>query len=534
MRFRSVWLILCLSLAYGCAAPNSVTNFNDAVSVTFIHLNDTYRIDAVEEGRRGGFGRIASLVRELQAAGKEVRILHGGDFLYPSLESQLWNGEQIVEAMNFLDELAPMYVVPGNHEFDSRSSDTIVARVPESNFDWIVDNMRLTTGVSAVDDGIQTGFSFSVGGKLIGVFALTLHPDFGGNTRDYLEYDDGYVQKAERMIEQFEDQGVDLIFGLTHLHLASDIEIAKLKRRHPKFEFIVGGHEHEVQHHLGDVNTADVMKGASNARTIWQIDVSFSAGGAEVSSQQIDINQSIAIDSEYQVIADKWRGKLLDLIPFLGSRIGYAAVPLDGREASVRNGDSNWGSFIADQMRTAFRNPPADFAFVNGGTLRIDDFIAEDITFEDIGRTFGFSSYLRHMTMSGSEFRKTLEAGYRGTGEGKGYFPQISGFRVCVDRIRPDGQRIVQMQVPTGDNDWQEIEADQNYTVVVPDFLYRNGDGYDFSAATNVSRPGSELKFLVLDAVMRAQAVGTKVGAPLDPLNRRFAIPASGARLCFD
>ena len=32
--------------------------------------------------------------------------LHGGDFLYPSLESQLWNGEQMIEALNFLDDLA--------------------------------------------------------------------------------------------------------------------------------------------------------------------------------------------------------------------------------------------------------------------------------------------------------------------------------------------------------------------------------------------------------------------------------------------
>lgn len=534
MRYSIVGSILCLLLACGCAATTSITSPNDSVNVTFLHLNDTYRIDSVEDGRRGGFGRIASLVRALQAGGKEVRILHGGDFLFPSLESQLWDGEQIVEAMNFLDELAPMYVVPGNHEFDSRSSDAIVARVPESSFDWIVDNMRLMTGVSAVDDSMRTGFTFSVGGKLIGVFGLTLHPEHGGNSRDYIEYDDGYVQKAEQIIEQFEADGADLIFGLTHLHLASDIEIAKLKRRHPTFEFIVGGHEHEVQRHSGDANTADVMKGASNARTIWQIDVTFSAGGTEVSSQQIDIDQSIAIDPEYQIIADRWRGKLLELVPFLASRIGYAATPLDGREASVRNGDSNWGGFIADQMRTAFRDPPADLAFINGGTLRIDDFVADDITFEDIGRTFGFSSYLRHMAMSGGEFRKTLEAGYRGTGEGKGYFPQISGFRVCVDRNRPDGQRIVQMQVPTAASAWQEIEPEHMYSVVVPDFLYRGGDGYDFTAAADVSRPGSELKFLVLDAVIRAQAAGTKVGAPLDPRNPRFAIPAPGAQFCFD
>jgi 2',3'-cyclic-nucleotide 2'-phosphodiesterase (5'-nucleotidase family) len=184
-------------------------------------------------------------------------------------------------------------------------------------------------------------------------------------------------------------------------------------------------------------------------------------------------------------------------------------------------------------MRTAFRNPPADLAFINGGTLRIDDFIAEDITFEDIGRTFGYSSYLRHMTMEGRDFRRLLEAGYRGIGPSKGYFPQISGFRVCVDRSRPNGERVVQMQVPSDDGGWTEIEPDKAYSVIVPDFLYGGGDGYDFSQARDVSRPGSELKYLVLDAVIRAQAAGQKVGAELDPTNPRFALLQQGKDACF-
>ena len=48
-------------------------------------MNDTYQVGAVEDGNAGGFGRVVSVIRELQAEGKDVRILHGGDFLYPSL-----------------------------------------------------------------------------------------------------------------------------------------------------------------------------------------------------------------------------------------------------------------------------------------------------------------------------------------------------------------------------------------------------------------------------------------------------------------
>ena len=519
-------LILFLT---ACASTGDAANEN---GLTFIHLNDTYRVDAVEEGRRGGFGRVATIVRELKEQGNDVRILHGGDFLYPSLESQLWNGEQMVEAMNFLDDLAPMYVVPGNHEFDPRTSEHLVTRLRESRFDWLGDNMRLVTGDDVADNTLQRVFSFMAGSKKIGVFSLTLHPDDGGNVRDYAPVYAGYAEFAEIAISELEAGGADLIIGLTHLYLADDIEIAKLKAEHPTFMFIAGGHEHEPEFEPGDAQNAVVVKGASNARTIWQIDVQFDDDVPAISTKLIGVDESIIPDDEYQLIPRKWRARLLELIPFLPSKIGEAAVRLDSREVTIRNEESNWGNFIADQMRTAFRSPPADFAFVNSGTLRIDDFIAEDITFEDIGRTFGFSSFLRYMTMDGGDFRQLLEAGYRGAGASKGYFPQVSGFRVCVDRSRPDGERIVQILVPSDDG-WREIEASRSYAIVAPDYIYRGGDGYDFSKATDVSRPGSELKYLVLDAIIDATATGRAIGEPVDPEKPRFVELGPDRSECF-
>ena len=523
----SIAVVLFLSACTGPVGDQS------SGELTFIHLNDTYRVDAVEEGRRGGFSRVATIVRELKAEGREVVILHGGDFLYPSLESQIWSGEQMVEVMNFLDDLAPMLIVPGNHEFDPRSTDELIKRVRESRFEWLADNIRLETGVADVDERLRSEFTFTAAGRTIGVFALTLTPPDGGNDRDFTPFIDGsYMAHAERTIRALEARGVDLIIGLTHLHMADDLAIAELKARYPTFMFITGGHEHEPEYKAGTTTSAAVMKGASNARTIWRIDVSFGDDGPEMREETIDVDDSIAVDEDYEVVARKWRANLLALMPFLESQVGTANVPLDGREVAVRNADSNWGTFIADQMLTAFQGAPADLALVNGGTLRIDDFIAEDITFEDIGRTFGFSSYLRYMTIDGRDFRALVEAGYRGYGPSKGYFPQIAGFRVCVDRDRPDGERIVQMQVPTDDG-WREIDADRPYSVVAPDFLYRGGDGYDFSMARDVSRPGSELIYLVLDAILNAQAAGQGVGEATDPANLRFAVLPPGQAACF-
>jgi len=521
-------LAIALLILSACAAA-PVTQ---STGLTFIHLNDTYRVGAVEDNTAGGFSRVITLVRELQAQGRDVRILHGGDFLYPSLESQLWDGLQMVDAMNFMNAVAPLYVTAGNHEFDRSGPEQLVAALNESEFTWLGDNYAFNTGDSAADAALRSGFTFQHGDKTVGVFSLTLHGDDGGNDRAYVDIDPNYMDIAKQAIASLDAQGVDLIIGVTHVHMWQDVDIAQLQAQYPNLAFIVGGHEHEPQFYKVP-GAALVMKGASNARVIWQIDVDFdSANGYVLNERRIVLDETIEFDPDYEVLANKWHARLLQKFPFLEARIGMAGHRMDVREEKVRSSETSWGNFITDQMRTAFGDPRADLAFINSGTLRIDDLIEDDIRFEDIGRTFGFSSYLRYTTVTGAEFRKVMESGYRGGPEAQGYFPQISGFRVCVDRSRKEYDRIVSLQVPAGDG-WQEIEADKQYVLVVPDFLYGGGDGYEIPKDRFASRPGSELKYLVLDAILRAQGLGQTVGVPVTNDNRRYHALREPKEPCF-
>ena len=164
-------ILVTAFLLTACAAPFAEPL--SAESFTIIHLNDTYRVGTVEEGRRGGLSRVATVVRSLQAAGHDVRITHAGDFLYPSLESQLWNGLQMVEALNYIDALAPVYFVAGNHEFDRRTPEHLINAMRESEFDWLGDNYRLNTGDTAVDAMLQSRFTFDYEDRTIGIFSLT-------------------------------------------------------------------------------------------------------------------------------------------------------------------------------------------------------------------------------------------------------------------------------------------------------------------------------------------------------------------------
>src|SRR5690349_518557 len=75
-----------------------------------VQLNDIYRLDAVRAGKRGGLARVVTLLRRLkdQNPGVPVIVVHAGDFLSPSLESNLFHGIQMVDAMNFINQVADL------------------------------------------------------------------------------------------------------------------------------------------------------------------------------------------------------------------------------------------------------------------------------------------------------------------------------------------------------------------------------------------------------------------------------------------
>ena len=91
--------------------------------VTFIAVNDIYRLDGIAEGKSGGLGRVRTLRTWIERDAPDALLLHAGDFLSPSLIGKVFKGEQMIDAMNNLDGDpkafdARMFVAFGNHEFD--------------------------------------------------------------------------------------------------------------------------------------------------------------------------------------------------------------------------------------------------------------------------------------------------------------------------------------------------------------------------------------------------------------------------------
>jgi 5'-nucleotidase / UDP-sugar diphosphatase len=413
----------------------------------------------------------------------------------------------MIDALNHLDGVAPLLFVPGNHEFDDRRPAMVAGAIRASRFPWLAGNVVFATGDSAADRSVgRDTIIVTASGLRVGVFSLT----FLDAPRDYARPDSAFVDDAERMIRRLEARRADVIVGLTHLAHETDREVSRLRRRHPRFVWICGGHEHfRLSDALTD-STALITKGESNARGIWRVTL---GGGRRPTAvaEAVAVDSTIAIDPGYaRLVTDAWTARLREKVPFLDATIGRSEGMMDASEATVRGAESAWGDWLADQMRTAFPTRAADIAVLNGGALRIDDVIGGTLRWEHLARTFGFPTRVALVTLRGSDVRGMLEHAVSG-GQGEGRFLQVSGLRVRFDRSRPDGGRVSDVQVQRGAA-WSPLAADSVYTVAVPDYLFGGGDGYTFAqrALTSVP-PGPDLRLLAFDALATLYARGEAI-----------------------
>ncbi len=113
--------------------------------VTFVLVNDIYLMGdtmMADGKRRGGFARLAAVVKAERAKGGHVIVAHGGDTLSPSLMSGIDQGRHIITLTNLVP---PDIFAPGNHEFDF-GKQVFLRRMAEARFPLYAANLRDADG----------------------------------------------------------------------------------------------------------------------------------------------------------------------------------------------------------------------------------------------------------------------------------------------------------------------------------------------------------------------------------------------------
>ncbi len=397
-------------------------------SFVILQLNDVYEIAPLEKGKVGGMARVATFRNQLLGENYHLMTVLAGDFLSPSLlgtmkyEGKSIKGRQMVEVMN---AVGVGLVAFGNHEFDVKEVE-LQERMNESYFDWLGTNVLHQKGGKiepfykesydykyfAPETYVWEIENYSSKPVRVGFYSATI----SDNQQPWVYYEDPYQEATKAYLELV--QNCDVIVGLTHLELAQDLKMAALL---PKTRLIMGGHEHENS--IDTIGNVVIAKADANAKSVWVHRFTYypDIKMTELTSELVPITDAIPADPTVDEIVQRWQEVLTQQIQQIVTApdevIYQAKTPLDGREKSVRNFQTNLGGVIAAGMFHAAKKP-VDAAFFNGGSIRLDDQLSGDITAVDVFRALPFGGGLYEVELKGNVLKKALDAGIENTGLG--------------------------------------------------------------------------------------------------------------------
>ncbi|HEY2995380.1 MAG TPA: 5'-nucleotidase C-terminal domain-containing protein [Methylomirabilota bacterium] len=494
MLSRPARLVLAaVLLLAACAAPLRPLHVAAPEShLTLLQVNDVYVLEPVDEGRRGGLARLATLVKRIRRENPATLVAVAGDIVSPSEASMLLRGEQMIASLNAVGvDLATF----GNHEFDF--GPTILAqRMRESAFTWVSANV-LDRRSGQPFGGARREVTLTLGGVRVGLFGLTT-PETArtSNPGPDVEFRDP-IATARAVSGEMRRNGVQLIVALTHQHMAADRALAAAPG--VEVDVVLGGHEHEPL--VAEERRTLVTKAGSDARYLVQVDLWFAADGRlrERSWAFHEVSARIPDDPDVARIVGAYAerlGRELDVV------VGRTSTPLEARRTPLRTQESNLGDFVADAMRARLKT---DVALMNGGGIRSDRIVSPGpITRRDIASLLPFGNVVVVLELSGRQLRDALEFGLAQRDREGGGFLQVSGMRLAFDPSRPAGARLVDAQV--GD---APLDAERRYSVAVLDYLARGGDGFTAFRDARVvldAASGPILADILLQAIA---AVGT-------------------------
>jgi 2',3'-cyclic-nucleotide 2'-phosphodiesterase (5'-nucleotidase family) len=435
--------------------------------VTFVLVNDIYEMSAQiqPDGKpRGGFARLAAVVKAERAKGAHVIFAHAGDTLSPSLMSGFDRGEHIIALTNMI---SPDIFVPGNHEFDFGKA-TFERRMAEAKFPLFAANLRGPDGAPLA--GFKDSEIFTIDGVRIGLTGETYDDAARASTPEDLRFAPT-VATARDQAQALRRAGADFVVAVVHADRKQDYALMATHA----IDLVLSGHDHDLFIEFDGRNA--IVESSFDAHYVTVIDVTIEVkqhdGHRDVTwwpNFRIIDTATVTPDAAVTAAVAEYAK---ELTREMDVPLGTTAVALDSRGATLRTREDALGGLVADAMRVSMH---ADAAIMNGGGIRGDKVLppGSTITRRDVLAALPFNNRIIPLEVSGRGLKSALENGIAQMPNAVGRFPQVSGLMIEADLDRPAGDRITSIKV-----DGVPLDEDRNYRIATNDFLARGGDGYD-------------------------------------------------------
>jgi 2',3'-cyclic-nucleotide 2'-phosphodiesterase (5'-nucleotidase family) len=474
------------ALAQGPAVPPA-----ERPTFTLLLVNDIYKMG--EEGGRGGFARLAAIVKAERAKGVPMLYCHAGDTFSPSLMSGFDQGAHIVELTN----LAPPDVfVPGNHEFDF-GKDVYFKRHAESRFPYFAANLRQADGQPL--PGHRDGTVVDLGPVKVGVFGVALAGTPAASSPGDLVFGPE-METVRAQAAALRRAGADFVVAVTHTGFASDFEIFRSRL----VDVLLTGHDHDLR--VAYDGRVAMVESGEEGQYVTAVDVTARVATVEgrrtvtwrPNFRVVD-SASVTPDPETLAIVRRYEA---DLSRELDVVIGSTAIELDSRSASVRSQETAIGNLIADALREATGAP---IAITNGGGIRGNKVYpaGAQITRRDVLTELPFGNTTNLVEITGGDIVAALENGVSLFEQRAGRFPQVSGLAVVIDPSRPVGSRVVSVKV--GERD---LDLAARYRVASNNFMVAGGDGYAALGRGRTLIGGTDGKLMAGDVMTHVRRLG--------------------------
>jgi 2',3'-cyclic-nucleotide 2'-phosphodiesterase (5'-nucleotidase family) len=442
-------LLACATPAVTLTPPASTLNPppstltpppSTALPLTILYTDDEHGWMPGQEAGAGAAELLGLLQKKYNyGADPAVLLLSGGDNWTGPAISTWFFGEGMVATMNALGYSASAV---GNHDFDF-GLEKMKANLTAAQFPYLAANLvRTADGQLPTDLGLRPYVILDAGQLKVGVIGLssvdTPNVTNPANIAEF-EFTD-YAAALRQYVPQMRAEGAQVVVLASHLcpdellilaHAVADLQIP----------FMGGGHCHAgFAQRVGD--TAVVVGGGNLSGYAF---ASLSYDPASGAVQLLDLgrqaNRGGAADPTVAALVAVWQQKA---DAELSDVIGYLDEALPQRSAEQQ-------ALVVGAWLWSY--PQADVALTNLGGLR-DELPAGELTLADLISVMPFDNTLVEVHLTGAQLRQVLE---HGTGSlAVGGLQRKSGYWV--------------------------IDDNQTYSVLVNNYMYAGGDGYEMLA----------------------------------------------------
>jgi len=443
---------------------------------------------------RGGFPRLATVVKAERARGNPVVFAHGGDTLSPSLMSGLDRGAHIVALTNMIK---PDIFAPGNHEFDF-GKNVFLQRMRETRFPLFAANLRGADGKPLPGFKDRTIVTFD--GIRIGLTGAAYDDSFRASNPEDLKFAPS-VATLKAQAEALRREGADLVVAVAHVTREQAMEIAGTRA----VDLLLTGHTHDLFAWFDGRNA--IVESNYDAHYVTAVDVDIDVTERDGKRNvtwwpNFRVIDTATVTPDPEVLAAV-KGYEQELTREMDTPLGTTTVELDSRNATVRTREAAIGNLIADAVRDL---TGAEIAIINGGGIRAGKVYPAGtaITRRDVLAELPFGNRTVMLEATGRDIRAALENGLNALPQAAGRFPQVSGLTIVADPGKPAGSRVVSImfgKVPLDDA--------KLYRVSTNDFMARGGDGYvQFASAKRLLRD-DDSPILANEVMVYIRKIGT-------------------------